>query len=377
MPRAFRERTTARWAEIRADSAALIAYRPRYSELRGAPDAGAPPRGRPLRRRSSARRSTRSPPPSRTRGSRWCPNAGHMLHAEAHPPVHRAGHGVCRGGGCPVGCAAMAFDTGPRITATGDERPTAVVVAVQLPDVTDEPSSSSSMAELERLAKTLGLDPVGRITQRRAQASRRASCSARASSSELASWTGGTGIVRGVRRSRVAKKRATTTTTRTRSSSDERRSEDDTPTRCPPAEPPRAREGRPRRSRPVADAAAQPREGDRRRRARSHERDPRDLPSPREDPRGAPAGRDRAAALPRAAPARERRRRRSRARRRRRQGRRRELARARSPPDPRPDRRAHATSCRRSRAARRSGASAAASCRPSRSSATRTPASRR
>jgi pimeloyl-ACP methyl ester carboxylesterase len=34
MPRAYRDRATAKHAEIRADSAALIAYRPRYAELR-------------------------------------------------------------------------------------------------------------------------------------------------------------------------------------------------------------------------------------------------------------------------------------------------------------------------------------------------------
>jgi pimeloyl-ACP methyl ester carboxylesterase len=34
MPRAYRDRATAKHAEIRADSAALIAYRPRYGELR-------------------------------------------------------------------------------------------------------------------------------------------------------------------------------------------------------------------------------------------------------------------------------------------------------------------------------------------------------
>jgi pimeloyl-ACP methyl ester carboxylesterase len=34
IPEAFQERSKARWAEIRADSAALIAYRPRYAELR-------------------------------------------------------------------------------------------------------------------------------------------------------------------------------------------------------------------------------------------------------------------------------------------------------------------------------------------------------
>lgn len=33
MPRAYRDRATAKYAEIRADSAALIAYQPRYAEL--------------------------------------------------------------------------------------------------------------------------------------------------------------------------------------------------------------------------------------------------------------------------------------------------------------------------------------------------------
>jgi pimeloyl-ACP methyl ester carboxylesterase len=33
IPRAFAERSKAKWAEIRADSAALLAYRPRYGEL--------------------------------------------------------------------------------------------------------------------------------------------------------------------------------------------------------------------------------------------------------------------------------------------------------------------------------------------------------
>ena len=33
IPEAFQERSKQRWAEIRADSAALIAYRPRYAEL--------------------------------------------------------------------------------------------------------------------------------------------------------------------------------------------------------------------------------------------------------------------------------------------------------------------------------------------------------
>ena len=33
IPRAFQDRSKARWAEIRVDSAALLAYRPRYAEL--------------------------------------------------------------------------------------------------------------------------------------------------------------------------------------------------------------------------------------------------------------------------------------------------------------------------------------------------------
>ena len=45
-----------------------------------------------------------------------------------------------------------------------DERPPAVVAAVQLPGVTDE-ELASSLEELERLARTLGLEPVGRVIQ--------------------------------------------------------------------------------------------------------------------------------------------------------------------------------------------------------------------
>ncbi|HKE15819.1 MAG TPA: hypothetical protein VKB80_13175, partial [Kofleriaceae bacterium] len=49
----------------------------------------------------------------------------------------------------------------------GGERPRAVVVAVQLPGVTDR-ELASSVAELTRLATTLGLAVVGSVTQRRA-----------------------------------------------------------------------------------------------------------------------------------------------------------------------------------------------------------------
>jgi GTP-binding protein HflX len=78
------------------------------------------------------------------------------------------------------------------LTATS-QRPTAVVAAVQLPDVTDG-ELASSLAELERLARTLGLDPVGRMTQRRAGLASGV-VFGEGKLKELAEWTGGTGVV--------------------------------------------------------------------------------------------------------------------------------------------------------------------------------------
>ena len=49
-----------------------------------------------------------------------------------------------------------------------DERPPrAAIVAVQLPD-TELPAFNASVAELGRLARTLGLEVVAQVTQRRA-----------------------------------------------------------------------------------------------------------------------------------------------------------------------------------------------------------------
>ncbi len=87
----------------------------------------------------------------------------------------------------------MAFDTGSRLTITGDERPTAVVVAVQLPDVTDQ-EMESSIEELERLAKTMGLEPIGRMTQRRS-ALAAGVVFGEGKLAELATWTGGPGKI--------------------------------------------------------------------------------------------------------------------------------------------------------------------------------------
>ena len=79
-----------------------------------------------------------------------------------------------------------------RLTS-GSERPPAVVVAVQLPGVTDG-ELESSITELERLAKTLGLNPIARIVQRRSKLASGVVLG-EGKLVELAKWTGGTGEV--------------------------------------------------------------------------------------------------------------------------------------------------------------------------------------
>jgi len=73
------------------------------------------------------------------------------------------------------------------------ERPGAVLLGVQLPDVSDE-DFASSLAELGRLAKTLGLDVVGRVTQRRGRLATGAVVG-EGKLKDLARFTGGTGVV--------------------------------------------------------------------------------------------------------------------------------------------------------------------------------------
>ncbi len=82
IPPAFRERSKARWADIVSDSRALVAYEPRYAELR----ACAVPvlllggsRSAPLFGRTLAALAAALPDAE----SVTIPNAGHMLHAEA------------------------------------------------------------------------------------------------------------------------------------------------------------------------------------------------------------------------------------------------------------------------------------------------------
>jgi len=79
------------------------------------------------------------------------------------------------------------------MTTTEKPRPRAVLLGVQLPAMSDG-DFRSSLAELERLASTLGFEVVGRVTQRR---TRLASGGVVGSGKlkELAEWTGGSGII--------------------------------------------------------------------------------------------------------------------------------------------------------------------------------------
>jgi GTP-binding protein HflX len=78
-------------------------------------------------------------------------------------------------------------------TSTTPERPRAVLLAVQLPDASDD-EFASSLGELERLAKTLGLEVVGRVTQKRSHLAT-GTVVGGGKLAELARWTGGKGVV--------------------------------------------------------------------------------------------------------------------------------------------------------------------------------------
>jgi len=77
--------------------------------------------------------------------------------------------------------------------AEKEERPRAVIAAVQLPGVSDG-ELAASLAELSRLATTLGLEVVGSVTQRRSSLAA-GKVLGDGKLVELAGWTGGTGVV--------------------------------------------------------------------------------------------------------------------------------------------------------------------------------------
>ncbi|MFN7146690.1 MAG: GTPase HflX, partial [Myxococcota bacterium] len=85
-------------------------------------------------------------------------------------------------------------------------RPRAVLVGVQLPGV-DAVEHTASLAELGRLAHTLGYDVVGEVSQRRDSLAPGAVLG-EGKLEELATWTGGTGVVPQGPRKKATKARA-------------------------------------------------------------------------------------------------------------------------------------------------------------------------
>ena len=74
----------------------------------------------------------------------------------------------------------------------------AILVAVQLPGVSDA-EHAASLAELQRLVATLGLNAIAQLSQKRRSPST-GSVVGQGKLKELASWTGGTGIIIGFRK---------------------------------------------------------------------------------------------------------------------------------------------------------------------------------
>ncbi len=85
------------------------------------------------------------------------------------------------------------MSTGPPRESPKADLPTAVIVGVQLQGVSDE-ALASSLNELERLAKTLGLRVIGRVTQKRRGLGAN-TVLGEGKLVELAQYTGGPGFV--------------------------------------------------------------------------------------------------------------------------------------------------------------------------------------
>ncbi|MFT3926750.1 MAG: GTPase HflX [Myxococcales bacterium] len=83
--------------------------------------------------------------------------------------------------------------SGSTLRTTEGPRPPALIVGVQLPDVSDE-AFQASLKELARLADTLGLTVVGQVTQRRGALAAAAVVGA-GKLRQIAAYTGGPGFV--------------------------------------------------------------------------------------------------------------------------------------------------------------------------------------
>jgi GTP-binding protein HflX len=89
---------------------------------------------------------------------------------------------------------------------TREERPAAVLVAVQLPGVSDE-DHAADLRELSRLVRTLGYEVVGTVAQRRGSLAA-AAVLGEGKLKELAELTGGTGVIPSGAKERKTKARA-------------------------------------------------------------------------------------------------------------------------------------------------------------------------
>jgi GTP-binding protein HflX len=87
-----------------------------------------------------------------------------------------------------------------------EERPAAVLVAIQLPGVSEE-DHEADLRELSRLVRTLGYDVVGTVTQRRGSLAAGAVLG-EGKLKELAELTGGTGVIPSGAKERKTKARA-------------------------------------------------------------------------------------------------------------------------------------------------------------------------
>ena len=90
---------------------------------------------------------------------------------------------------------SRAMSSSPRRTASETDRPPAVILGIQLQEVSDE-AFASSLTELERLARTLGLRVIGRVTQKR-KGLGATRVVGQGKLKELAHHTGGKGFVPG------------------------------------------------------------------------------------------------------------------------------------------------------------------------------------
>ena len=184
-----------------------------------------------------------------------------------------------------------------------DDRPRAVLVGVHLPEVTDL-EHATHLAELRRLVHTLGYETVATISQRRARPGA-GTVLGTGKLKELANLTGGPGVIASgaADRTSKAKERWEAEAAENEDSADEEAADEE----AADAEPQVVVGEKP--TVVVVDHELSPSQvrnlekRDRRAGARSHRRHRRHLPPPRPQPRGAHAGRDRAAEVRRAAAA--------------------------------------------------------------------------